>query len=59
MKVEEGKEGRVVDGERGPRRCERRGVGGKALGVERGELGSWVRRTVTEGFTGNGVISFR
>ena len=31
LEVEEGKEGRVVDGERGPRRCERRGLGGKAL----------------------------
>ena len=32
LKVEEGKEGRVVDGERGRRRGERRGEGGKALG---------------------------
>ena len=30
LKVEEGKEGRVVDGERGPRHGNRRGVGDKA-----------------------------
>ena len=32
LKVEEVKEGRVVDGERGLRRGERRGEGSKALG---------------------------
>ena len=33
LKVEEVKEGRVVDGERRPRRGERRGVGGKEKGI--------------------------
>ena len=31
LKVEEVEEGRVVDGERGPRRGDARGIGGKAV----------------------------